>query len=200
MPRVASGKALLIDDFEDADLLLAPSAHLQGVWYVHNDGTGTQSPPADDQEVAAQLIAGSGSEHSPAHALHTSGEGFHLWGAFAAARLNSGRNQVCSLDLAAYSRLKLSARGRGSVRFNLGTSATTPVEDGGTCHQEACSDFGASIELSEEWRDITLELASLTQPDWATPAELDPQHALRLSFWAEGSDFDFWIDDLRFRE
>lgn len=198
--EVASGDPLLIDDFEDADLLVATAANLHGLWYVHNDGTGTQSPVADDPRRASDLIDGPGSERSSAHALHTTGAGFSGWGAFVATRLNAAQKQICTVDLSAYSTLALSLRGSGRVRLNLGTSATTPVADGGTCHQDACSDYGTSVELSQDWQNITFPLASLSQPDWATPTPFEPASSLRLSFWAESADFDFWIDDIRFRE
>ncbi len=196
--EVASDDPLLVDDFEDADLLLVRDANLHGLWYVHNDGTGTQSPAADDPHSAPDLIDGPGAEHSPAHALHTTGSGFSGWGAFVATRLNAAQGRVCSVDLSAYSALALSLRGSGRVRFNLGTRATTPVADGGDCHQDACSDYGTSVESSDDWQDIMVPLASLSQPDWATPTPFDPSLSLRLSFWAESPDFDIWLDDIRF--
>jgi hypothetical protein len=198
--EVASGDPLLVDDFEDADLLVASDANLHGLWYVHNDGTGTQSPLADDQHSAPDLIDGPGAERSPAHALHTIGSGFSGWGAFVATRLNAAQKSVCSVDLSAYSALALSLRGSGRVRFNLGTRATTPVADGGDCHQAACSDYGTSIEANDDWQEITVPLASLSQPDWATPTPFDPSLSLRLSFWAETPDFDIWLDDIEFRQ
>jgi hypothetical protein len=196
--EVASGDPLSVDDFEDANLLLASDANLHGLWYVHNDGTGTQSPAADDQDSAPDLIDGPGTERSPAHALHTTGSGFSGWGAFVATRLNAAQKRICSVDLSAYSALTLSLRGSGRVRFNLGTRATTPVADGGDCHQDACSDYGTSVESSDDWQEITVPLASLSQPDWATPTPFDPSLSLRLSFWAESPDFDIWLDDIRF--
>jgi hypothetical protein len=199
-PEVASSDVLLVDDFEDADVLLASDANLHGIWYVHNDGTGTQSPTADDPGSAPDLIDGPGSERSPARALHTTGHGFIGWGAFVAARLNAAQSRVCIVDLSAYSVLTLSLRGSGSVRLNLGTVATTPVADAGACQQDACSDWGTSLGLSEDWQDITVPLASLSQPDWATPTPFEPGSSLRLSFWAENANFDFWIDDIRFRK
>ena len=198
--EVATSPLLLVDDFEDANLLLASDTNLHGLWYIHNDGTGMQVPAAGDPHGAANLIDGPGSELSPAHALHTRGRGFSGWGAFVAARLNAGDKQICTVDLSTYSVLALSLRGSGRIRFNLGTLATTPVADGGACREDACSDYGTSVELSEDWQDITVALASLSQPDWATPTGFEPASSLRLSFWAESADFDIWLDDIRLRE
>src|ERR1041384_5583211 len=49
--------ALLVDDFEDGDERLAASDGLSGVWYVENDGTGTQVPPAGERAAGALLVA-----------------------------------------------------------------------------------------------------------------------------------------------
>ena len=192
----ASGPAgeLLVDDFEDGDLELASVGILQGTWYVNNDGTGTQAPDPDDDEASTSLVAAD----ATGQALHTFGTGFSRWGAFAAARLNSAGSQVCSVDLSRHSGLRLRVRGEGSFRVNIGTKGTTPVVDGGDCVTDACSDYGASVQLTSEWRELSLAFADLAQPDWADVAPFGPETTLRLSFWAEGSDFDFWVDDIRF--
>ena len=190
--------ALTIDDFEDGDLLLDARTTLHGVWYLNNDGTGTQSPaPASDLSAAA-LLESPGSPESPAHALHTSGSGFSAWGAFTAVRLNSARAHACTFDLSRYTGIELSVKGTGGLRLNTGTVATTPVVDGGECHSDRCSDFGQHLELSSEWSHVSVAFEDLSQPDWAEKSAWQPERALRLSFWAEGADFDLWLDDLRF--
>ncbi len=187
---------LLIDDFEDGNLALAPVGILHGAWYVNNDGTGTQVPSPEDV-APASLIVTDDVGKTRTQALHTSGAGFSRWGAFAAARLNGAGAQACSVDLSAHSRLSLRVKGAGSLRANLGTQATTPIVDGGECATDACSDYGASVQLTPEWRALSLRFDELAQPAWADPADFDPSTALRLSFWAEGADFDFWVDDIR---
>lgn len=188
--------ALLVDDFEDGDLVLDRKRNLRGVWYVNNDGTGAQAPqPGDESEG---LVDSPGSPDSPEHALHTSGAAFTRWGAFAAARLNASRSGACSYDLSRYTGMRLSIKGEGSLRVNLGAVPTTPVVDGGTCSTDACSDYGKSLELTSDWQSQDVSFAELEQPAWATPAPLELESALRVSFWAERGDFEFWVDDLRF--
>jgi hypothetical protein len=188
--------SLTLDDFEDGDLELDQAKNLHGVWYVNNDGTGEQMPPAEAPNEG--LVDGAGSPESPAHALHTNGAGFTRWGAFAAAHLNASRAHACAFDLSGYSILHLSIKGEGSLRVNLGTTATTPIVDGGSCTADACSDYGKSLDLTPDWQSLDLPLAELTQPDWASAVPLELSQALRISFWAEHDDFDFWVDDLRF--
>lgn len=196
--RVGLGAAAFVDDFEDGDLLLNEGARFRGSWYLNNDGTGTQLPPAAVDNAAASLLEGPGSPASPQLALHTSGSEFTLWGAFVAARLNADQGKVCTFDLSQFERVSFSAKGVGSLRVNVGTLTTTPVEDGGDCRLYACSDYGQDVTLSDDWQNVELYFAELTQPRWAAPAAWAPEQALRLAFWTGSGDFDFWIDDLRF--
>jgi hypothetical protein len=197
-PELGPDGRLFVDGFEDDDELLDESANLHGVWYVENDGSGEQSPPAAARATGA-LLDSPGAPGSTAHALHTSGGGFERWGAFVGVKLNASRSAPCVYDLSAYSRLTLSAKGAGSVRVNIGTVSTTPVEDYGECDSDTCSDYGATLDLDGDWREAHIGLDRLTQPDWATPAAWEPARALRLSFfWAAHQDFDLWLDDLVF--
>jgi hypothetical protein len=196
-PEVGVGDSALVDDFEDGDLLLATQATFHGLWYVNNDGSGTQSPAADD--ASAALLQQPGSPWSPLHALHTTGRHFTLWGAFAAARLNAAQGRNCTLDISGYSGVSLSVKGEGALRMNLGTVATTPADDGGECETDTCSDYGVVVELSADWQSVAIPFSDLSQPAWATTADWDPTRALRVSFWAEADDFDFWVDDLKFQ-
>lgn len=193
---VLPDREILVDDFEDGDLKLAPVGILQGTWYVSNDGTGQQAPDPADARAGRELVARDEAD-AVTLALHTSGTGFSRWGAFAAVRLNSAGSQICSVDLSGHERLGLRAKGEGSFRVNLGTRATTPIVDGGECATDACSDYGASVQLTAEWRELSLPIAELTQPEWADTAALEPESTLRLSFWSEAPDFDFWVDDIR---
>jgi hypothetical protein len=195
-PEVAAGETALIDDFEDGNLLVDSRATFHGLWYVNNDGSGTQSPAADADPTRASLLAQPGSPWSKSRALHTSGSGFTLWGAFVGARLNASRTEACRVDLSAYAGISLSVRGEGALRLNLGTVATTPAEDGGECDSDVCSDYGRVVELSSDWQQVSIAFEQLSQPTWASPADWDPTRALRVSFWADEGDFDFWVDDI----
>jgi hypothetical protein len=199
--KAVSGTAspLLVDDFEDGDLLLDTNADLRGLWYVNNDGTGEQAP-APGAEADGTFIAAPGSPQSPAFALHTSGAGFEQWGAFAGTRLNASQSQPCTYDLSQYDGLHFYAKGKGRVRVNIGTADTTPIVDGGNCAGSVCSDYGVSVALSSDWSGVEARFDTLTQPSWATPEEFAPASGLRVSFWSESEDFDFWIDDVQFYE
>lgn len=193
---VGQGSPLQLDDFEDGDLELSQASNLHGAWYVNNDETGQQTPSPGAE--AKGLIDREGSPESPKNALHTRGSGFEVWGAFAAAHLNAARNHVCAYDLSSYSGLHLSVKGQGSLRVNLGTASTTPIVDGGSCAGDTCSDYGRTLELGRDWQSLDVPFAELEQPAWASAAKLDLAKTLRISFWSESGDFEFWVDDLRF--
>jgi len=195
-PAIGVDSPLFLDDFEDGDLELSQASNLHGAWYVSNDETGQQAPMPGAETKG--LIVSGGSPESPANALHTSGSGFERWGAFAAAHLNASRSHACIYDLSSYAGLRLSLKGEGSLRVNLGTTSTTPIVDGGSCSGDTCSDYGKSLELGPDWQSVDIAFAELEQPAWASPAELNLAESLRISLWAERADFDFWVDDLRF--
>ena len=194
----APSAKLLVDDFEDGDTALDGHANLHGNWYVNNDGTGTQVPPLAKSGATAALLSEQGAPGSESHSLYTSGTGFERWGAFVATRLNSARSKACSYDLSGSSGIQLEAKGSGNLRINLGSVETTPIVDGGDCTAEQCSDYGALVPLELDWTHIELAFDELSQPEWATPSDWDATQLLRVSFWSEQSDFEFWIDDVGF--
>ncbi|RYZ08697.1 MAG: hypothetical protein EOO73_07545 [Myxococcales bacterium] len=189
--------SLLVDDFEDGDELLDASVGLHGLWYVENDGTGRQSPPAGER-APRSLVAEPGAPNSDARALHTEASGFRGWGAFVGVRLNAAVRATCTVDASASRGLSLWARGKGRVRVNFATPRTTPSGDGGDCSAPACSDFGAVVTLQDDWTRHELLFEELEQPDWADAADWEPTRLVRLSFWAEQGDLSLWLDDLRF--
>lgn len=190
-------RTLLVDDFEDGDGRLDARAGLSGFWYVENDGTGTQQPSAEERAPEA-LLAEPGAPDSTAHSLHTSGRGFTRWGAFVGVRLNAAQSRSCTADVSASRGLAFTARGQGGLRVNFASPTTTPVGDGGECGGQRCSDFGATVMLTNQWSPFEVSFEELEQPDWAEPAEWQPQRLVRLSFWAEQSDFELWLDEVRF--
>jgi hypothetical protein len=196
--EVGDPKSPLIDDFEDGDNKLLFTGNRRGAWYATNDGTGIQAPPPDPTGHNPFLLSAPGSPESPKHALRTVGWGFTEWGAYVSVNLNAPMSAPCPYDVSAYSGLQFRAKGSGQLRVTLGTRATTQVADGGECSGDQCSDFGADVALTNDWTELSLAFADLTQPSWAAPAVWTPSDTLRLSYWVEHGDFDYWIDDVQF--
>ncbi len=196
--EVGDPSAPVIDDFEDGDSELLQPSNRHGSWYATNDGTGIQAPPPDPTGHKPFLLSTPGSSLSPKYALRTVGWGFTDWGAFVSVNLNSAENALCSYDVSAYSGLRFQAKGSGNLRVLIGTQSTTQLADGGQCTGDTCGDFGAAVELSDDWREVSIAFGELTQPSWASPEAWTPSEAVRLTYWVEHGDFDFWIDDVQF--
>ena len=198
--EVADASSPLIDDFEDGNNELLPSGNRHGSWYVSNDGTGIQAPAPtlDSDGQHPFLLSSPGSPQSPQFALRTVGWGFTGWGAFVSVNLNAPDNAPCAYDVSAFKGLKFQAKGSGNLRAGIGTLATTQVANGGQCTGNECSDFGAAVQLTDDWREVSIAFSDLNQPSWATPAEWSATDAVRLTYWVEQGDFDYWIDDVQF--
>jgi hypothetical protein len=174
------------------------AGHRHGSWYASNDGTGIQAPAPDPAGDKPFPLGTPGAPESEKFALRTVGWGFRDWGAFVSAALNAPDKALCSYDVTAFTGLRFQAKGSGNLRVALGTRSTTRVAEGGECATDTCSDFGAAVALSDEWTEHTVAFADLTQPSWATAATWTPAETVRLTYWVEQGDFDFWIDDVQF--
>ncbi len=192
----ARGVTPSIDDFEDGDTVLQ-SSNRHGYWYANNDGSGMQVPKSDPGGSTFTLDA-PGSPSSPRHALHTAGSGFTRWGAFVSTNLNTRANTLCPYDVSSFSGITFNAKGTGALRVEIGTRVTTPVGDGGMCTSALCSDYGLDVTLSDGWSKVRIPFDAIQLPVWASPAPWKPEDVVRLSFWVERGDFDFWIDDVAF--
>ena len=196
-PASALEASPLIDDFEDGDGSLRQPSNRSGHWYANNDGTGTQSPTSDPGGSSFMLDA-PGSPDSPRYAMHTVGSGFTSWGAFVSSDLNLQPGLLCPYDATSFSGIRFNFKGSGAVRVEFGMGATTPVPYGGRCEAERCSDYGFDIPASDAWTEVRVPFDSVRLPDWALPVPWDASDLVRLSFWVEMGDFDFWIDDVTF--
>lgn len=196
--EVGDRSSLMIDDFEDGDRQLLQSGNRHGSWYTSNDGSGIQAPAPDPAGDMPFVLSTPGSPQSPEYALRTVGWGFTGWGALLSVNLNAPQKALCSYDVSALTGIRFQAKGTGKLRVTLGTRATTQVADGGDCTTDTCSDFGAAVVLSDDWAQVSVAFTDFTQPSWATPAAWEPTETIRLTYWVEQGDFDYWIDDVQF--
>lgn len=86
------------------------------------------------------------------------------------------------------------------IRVQLPDGNTDP--DGGVCKQ-CFNDFGATVDLTEEWTKYTIPFDSLGQTgDWGTPTpgRIDRSKLFGIQFRVKNMDepFDIWIDDIAF--
>lgn len=133
-----------MDGFDDADL----RSNWGGTWEVSADGV------APNGKSSARLAVADGK-------LRVEGEvvkGFQ-WGAWAGVTIQFDPNRKILVDAAPFSGLRVRARGTKRP-YTL------------TVHREAVTDFNvftASVELSEEWREISIPFSALKQIGFGKP-------------------------------
>ena len=93
-----------------------------------------------------------------------------------------------------------SADSASNIRLKVPDAATSP--EAGIC-TECFNDFGADIELTEEWQQYVFTFEQLSQMSgWGAPrpGSIDATQLYGLQFQVEGSGktFDIWIDDISF--
>jgi hypothetical protein len=199
---------VLVDDLDDGDDLSQPFLNGRGAWFVANDGMGQQFPSSCAPPLPVPLppaVPGA----SSTFAMHTYGKGFvSALGGYSLLGISVKAGADCSqpIDASGYSGVLFRARGRGLLRFFIGTVETNPPADSGTCMGFCYDAFGAYRQLTDEWQTFRVPFRELTQEGWGTPSYFDGAHLLTLQWSAKlapgnatpASCFDFWIDDVAF--
>jgi hypothetical protein len=184
----------LIDDFEDGDDVILGNDGRQGTWYVANDGMGIQDPGSGELVAPAALLP---ARDQSLRALHTSGGGFSVWGAFVRAylRVEGGTNQP--YDASRYTGVRFFARS-GDDEEHLAFLMLPTVETT-TC--PGCGDhFGTEFNYSSEWQEYRLPFDEMEQRGLGPPrpALMKREIVAVQVLFEDGVAFDLWIDDLGF--
>ncbi|HTC21864.1 MAG TPA: hypothetical protein VK859_13495 [bacterium] len=95
-------------------------------------------------------------------------------------------------------------------RFGIGTAATLPGSDGGTCQSDCYNNFGAMMDPSNDWALKNYAFADLKrEAGWGspvTPPDLT-DHLKEFIYikWANSGDnhagtykIDYWVDEIEF--
>ena len=202
----SGGDALiLIDDFEDGDQLTYPVFGAVGGWYTVNDSVGRQFPTSQCFQSSS---AGQLAPQASAFAAHTYGSGFLFDGY---AQLGVGFRTsppACDEPLDASSasgvRFRIRSAFPQTLRFTVGTVATTPPENGGTCVSDCYNGYISDMQMADGWNEYYVPFASLLQQPWGERHSFDAATILTLIWQAadsrngQGSCFDFWLDDVAF--
>lgn len=93
-----------------------------------------------------------------------------------------------------------SAESTSAIRLKVPDASTDP--DGKLC-SECFNDFGADLELEEEWTQYVFPFEQLSQlSGWGAPrpgsVDATALYGLQFQVTAPGASFDFWIDDVSF--
>jgi endoglucanase len=198
---IACTSAAVIEDGENNDHQVIVHAERNGYIYTFRGGD-TQVEPtagADGGVFTMSLGGANGSQHAARmHGTVGTNEG-----AFAGLGFNFTEPQA-GFDASKYEGISFFARrgadSSGTVRLKVPDRATSP--EAGEC-TECFNDFGADLELGEEWQHYVFRFEQLEQlPGWGSPrpASIDAAALYGLQFQVSGAgtQFDVWIDDLAF--
>lgn len=214
LPADPVAPTLLVDDLEDGDEWSLPLPGGRARWRIFNDATPGSAQYPDCPRPTEELIELDGGVTSE-RAMRTSGCGFRSWGAGIELSFRSGPPDCASpFDASGYDGIEfwidiLGSNETGPVTFQLNTTRTVPVGDGGNCTQ-GC--YGNSFRdnprsYTNGWTKVRIPFYELRQR--AGPFSLlDPATILSLSWVTEGNagpipsdgsfSFDFAVDNVRF--
>jgi endoglucanase len=195
--RPCSGDGVL-DDGEDGNNQVNPAKGRGGYWYTFVDTAGSSIAPA-----AGQFAMTQGGAEGSTYAAHMTGKVGNGQVVFAGMGLNF-IDPKGPYDATAYKGVSFKAKkgpGTGKVRLKVPDVSTDP--DGKVCTGECFNDFGADIELTDQWATYVFPFASMKQlAGWGSPrpAAIDPSKLYGVQFQVNspGASFDVWVDDLKF--
>lgn len=210
-----------IDDFEDGDGDLIAIARRNGSWFTFNDGTGVETPAPDSPVLpevvdasANRLLHVTGQNFSPAVPLPDGGFAFGA-GVGVDLRVDPETQLALPYDASGYDgmrfdyTLSFSASTQVGLSFLVATSATTPVEEGGTCTTGCSDDFGVFgvLPFSPFSFSSSFSWDQLTQQGFGTPVAFDPRTILAFKWivafpdvgqGVSANDFDLQLDNVSF--
>lgn len=198
---IACTDAAVIEDGENNDHQVIVHAERNGYIYTFRGGDTKVEPTAGaDGGVFTMSLGGANGSQYAARMHGTVGADE---GAFAGLGFNFTEPQV-GFDASKYEGISFFARrgpdSTGSVRLKLPDRNTFPAA--GEC-TECFNDFGADLELSDEWQHYVFRFEQLAQlPGWGAPrpARVDAStlYGLQFQVTGAGNTFDVWIDDVAF--
>lgn len=179
-PQIDENGELLVDDLEDGDQWFELLG-VAGEWFTYADGTAEVSPPDHG-----------GVGNTPGE-IHVSGEGFTGWGVGLAAYFQYA-------DLSAFQGVKVRLKGTGTVKLEVSTPATLPLDHDGVCEDNCYRHFSKFIRLPAEYEDVTILFSELTQPG-APQVEFSLDQVGQIDFLTPVSGgapaaVDLWVDRL----
>lgn len=188
-PRArATGRATLIDDFEDGDDAIAPFESRVGLWRWVRDTDAPGTAPA------LLPIPRPGATASNQLAIRVKGARLLDWG----AAVEFTFRPAC-YDASKYRGVAFEARGPGRFYVAPRETSVIPRAQGGGCEKDCHNPHVLKIDLGPEWRTYTVRWADVSQRGAGMPP-LDPARLNSLAFLIRPEDtpYDVWIDSVRF--
>lgn len=186
-PRAEGGHPL-IDDFEDANPLIASEEGRVALWAMYQD----TEAPGTNSSISPTLRPQP--TRTNRYALHAKGGELRNWG----AAIQLAFTPSC-YDASAYGGIVFSAKGPGRLYVGAREIRVVPVEYGGTCTKDCYNTHQKKVDLSPYWRTYSVKWVDMQQRGYDTPP-LDPSKLNGLSFLIQPGDtpYDLWVDDVKF--
>ena len=188
----------LIDDLEDNNNQVQQVAGRGGYWWAGKDDKGSTIEPIGEMKMSEGGAGGS------KYALHVTGKtatGEGAWGSVLGLRLA----QAGLYDASKYAGVSFFAKvgGKSSSAVRLKVADVNTHPDGKVCKDGCYNDFGKDFNLSHDWQEYQVSFAEMKQQDgWGDPRPPSITQAKLVQIaWAlstPGSDFDLWLDNVRF--
>jgi endoglucanase len=207
-PEAAKGAAMKecgptgqIDDFEDNNNQNLVVDNRGGYWYTFADKTGTTVWP-EVGEAGGTFTPSEGGYNSK-YAAEFKGKIGTAAIVFGAVGMNF-QDPKSTYDASKYEGItffaKRGANSTGKVRLKVPDKYTDP--EGGVC-SECFNDFGADLNLTEQWQRFVLPFRDLKQLEgWGSPRKphVDPTTLFGLQWQVNvpGADYDIFIDNVGF--
>lgn len=200
----------LIDDMEDGDAAIHETGGRAGYWYSSNDGTGTQTPPVYTEEMPVGFVpeALTPPRGQSTRAMRTFGSGFTEWGAGIGFALNGPDMGLFAYDASAYTGIvfwaKLGDAGAvTTMKVHISDKFSEPA--GGICDESGedeankCFDhWSSTARLGAEWAPVVIPFEEFARSGSGAEAiDLAALYVIEFRF-AQGEDFDVYIDDVGF--
>jgi endoglucanase len=190
-----------IDDFEDNNNQTNVLEGRGGYWYTFVDKVGSTVWPEAGE--AGGTFAPSEGGHNSKYAGEFKGKIGTGSIVFGALGMNF-QDPKAMYDASKYEGItffaKRGANSTGKVRLKVPDVSTDP--EGGMC-SECFNDFGADLNLTEQWQRIVLPFREMKQMEgWGAPrkAHIDPAKLFGMQWQVNvpGSDYDIFIDNVGF--
>jgi endoglucanase len=195
-------RAAVIEDAENADHQVVVHEGRGGYIYAFVDEAGSSVTPTAGR-LGGTFSQSEGGANGSMYAARVNGRIGEGTVVFAGVGLNF-LDPKAPYDASAYDGIAFFAR-RGpdstaNVRLKVPDASTDP--DARVC-TECFNDFGADLEIGEQWRQYTVPFQQMAQmPGWGAPrpgsVDRSKLFGVQWQIATPGASYDLWIDDVVF--
>jgi hypothetical protein len=183
----AGGESPLVDDFEDANELVALLEARNGYWVVVTD---------TDREASESVLLPSvrpAATPMNRYALHVSGQRRTKWGASVQVELGP----TC-YDASAYRGIAFDVLGPGRLYAGVRQVDAVPVERGGTCTTDCYDSHLYSVDATSGWTHHEAAWSELHPHGKTEPANPRRLSGIEFLVRPEDTPYELWIDNVAF--